>query len=154
MRRDDDLVLLGEGGFARAYLRKSSGLVMKKLNDSSAFDRGIRHRFKREYEIMKSLQGVQGVLRVYEYDEGALSYTMEAGERTLRDFMSEPLPDRTRIAILDQVISAMSEIHARGIIHRDISPTNIFLLRGELKIADFGLGKNLETLASYQTTST
>lgn len=151
---DDDLVLLGEGGFARAYLRKSSGLVMKKLSDSSAFDRGIRHRFKREYEIMKSLQGVQGVLRVYEYDEGTLSYTMEAGERTLRDFMSEPLPDKTRIAILDQVISALSEIHTRGIIHRDISPTNIFLLRGELKIADFGLGKNLETLASYQTTST
>ena len=48
----------------------------------------------------------------------------------------------------------MSEIHKRGIVHRDISPTNIFILKGEVKIADFGLGKNLETLNSYQTINT
>ena len=49
---DDDLILLGEGGFARAYLQKSTGLVVKKLNSELIPDDGCRHRFKREYSIM------------------------------------------------------------------------------------------------------
>lgn len=151
---DEDLILIGSGGFANAYLRKSNGLVVKKLNDASLLDRGIRHRFKREFEIMKGLEGVPGVLKVYDYDEETGSYTMEAGERTLKDFMETPLPERMKLTILEQIITTFAEIHSRGIVHRDISPTNIFVLKGELKVADFGLGKSLETLSSYQTTST
>ncbi|HEL1339140.1 TPA: protein kinase, partial [Streptococcus equi subsp. zooepidemicus] len=39
-------------------------------------------------------------------------------------------------------------------LHRDISPTNIFFVNGIIKIADFGLGKNLNTLTSHQTMDT
>ena len=151
---DDDLVQIGEGGFARAFLQKSTGLVVKKLNEESVLDERARHRFRREFDIMKALSGVRGVLTVYDFDENSYSYTMEAGERTLESFMLEPLPESARILILDQILSAMASMHVQGYIHRDISPTNIFILRGEIKIADFGLGKNLNTLASHKTAST
>ena len=48
----------------------------------------------------------------------------------------------------------MSSVHKRDIIHRDLSPTNIFLFSGRLKIADFGLGKDLNVFYSHQTLKT
>jgi hypothetical protein len=48
----------------------------------------------------------------------------------------------------------MSEVHRRDIIHRDISPNNIFVISGALKIADFCLGKDLHMFTSHQTVHT
>lgn len=151
---NSDLVLIGEGGFAQAFKQVSTGRILKKLMPNAASDAGSRNRFKREFEIMKELSGVPGVLQVYEFDEGTCSYTMEAGEKTLAKFMTETISEQEKIAIIKQVVATMADIHARGYIHRDLSPTNIFILRGAWKIADFGLGKNLNTPSSYRTTST
>lgn len=59
---DDDLILIGSGGFANVYKQKSTGLVVKKLKDDFLTDVGIRSRFKREYNITKSLQGEYGII--------------------------------------------------------------------------------------------
>ena len=48
----------------------------------------------------------------------------------------------------------MSLVHQRDVLHRDLSPTNVFFVDGIIKIADFGLGKNLNTLTSHQTMDT
>ena len=151
---DSDLIPIGKGGFAEAFRQKSTGRVLKKLMPEVALDARNRHRFKREFEIMRDLAEVPGILRVYDFNESNCSYTMEAGETTLLEFMSNPLPEEIKMTIIEQIVSAMADIHTRGYIHRDLSPTNIFLLGGQLKIADFGLGKNLNTIASYQTTNT
>lgn len=45
-------------------------------------------------------------------------------------------------------------MHKRGILHRDLSPTNIFFINGIIKVADFGLGKNINILTSHQTIDT
>lgn len=74
---DDDLILIGSGGFANVYKQKSTGLVVKKLKDDFLTDPGIRSRFKREYSITKSLQGEYGIIQVYTFDEENCSYTME-----------------------------------------------------------------------------
>ena len=151
---DSDLIPIGKGGFAEVFRQKSTGKVLKKLMPEVALDARNRHRFKREYEIMKDLSELPGVLRVFDYDESNCSYTMEAGETTLLEFMGNPLSEQVKMSIIEQIIGTMAAIHSRGYIHRDLSPTNIFLLGGQLKIADFGLGKNLNTLSSYQTTNT
>ena len=151
---DKDLAYVGGGGFANVYRRKSTGLIVKKLKEELILDKGTRHRFRREFQIMSDLDDVPGVLHVYDFDDESCSYTMEEGECTLEAFLTNPLSDSVKTAILRQILLAMKTIHNRGVVHRDISPTNIFILKGEIKIADFGLGKNLETLASYQTRDT
>lgn len=155
IRENDDLVLIGSGGFANVYRQKSTGLIVKKLKDDFLTDRGIRSRFKREYTITKSLQGMFGIIEVYSFDEGNCSYTMEPAETTLEKYvLNNDLPEITKINCIRQILYVMSEVHRRDIIHRDLSDNNIFIISGVLKIADFGLGKDLNVFTSHQTVHT
>lgn len=155
IQESDDLVLIGSGGFANAYRRKSDGLVVKKLKDDYLTDASIRSRFKREYTITKALQGVFGIIEVYSFDEGNCSYTMERAETTLEDYVLKGnLTDESKLKCLRMILYIMSKVHERNIIHRDLSPNNIFVIAGRLKIADFGLGKDLNMFASHQTIHT
>ena len=75
-----DLVLIGSGGFANVYYQKSTCHVVKKLKEDFVTDKGIRSRFKREYEITKSLQDMHGIIKVFAFDEGKCAYSMERAE--------------------------------------------------------------------------
>ena len=152
---NEDLVLIGSGGFANVYKQKSTNKIMKKLKDDFLTDKGIRSRFKREFEITKSLQDAYGIIEVYTFDALSCSYTMEVAEQTLEKYILETLvTDEIRINCIRQILHIMTEVHKRDIIHRDLSPNNIFIIRGMLKIADFGLGKDLNIFTSHQTMHT
>lgn len=154
-RIDEDMVFVGNGGFANVFYQKSTGLIVKKLKEDFLTDKGIRSRFKREFNITQSLQDIPGVIKVFSYDDGACTYTMEKAEKTLYDFISQnDLPLASKVNCIRQMLYVMSEVHKRDIIHRDLSPTNIFIINGRLKIADFGLGKDLNVFASHQTMHT
>lgn len=152
IKQSEDLVHIGSGGFADVYLQKSTGMVLKKLKDSFLDDESIRSRFKREFNITKSLKGLFGVIDVYEYDDGNCSYTMEKAEITLEDYiLKNTLSLENKNTCIRQILFIISEVHKKNIIHRDISPNNIFIISGQLKIADFGLGKDLNVFSSHQT---
>ena len=152
VRENDDLKLIGNGGFANVYQQKSTGLIVKKLKDDFLTDRGIRSRFKREFEITKSLQDAFGIIEVYSFDEGNCSYTMEPAETTLEEYISNnALTEEIKINCIRQILYVMTEVHKRDIIHRDISANNIFIISGMVKIADFGLGKDLNIFTSHNT---
>ena len=85
IEEDDDLELIGSGGFANVYKQKSTCVIIKRLKDDYLTDRGIRSRFKREYNITKSLQDEFGIINVYSFDEGTCSYSMEQAEATLEN---------------------------------------------------------------------
>lgn len=155
MEEDDDLELIGSGGFANVYRQKSTGVIIKRLKDDYLTDRGIRSRFKREYNITKSLQDEFGIINVYSFDEGTCSYSMEQAEATLENYViSNELPVDSKITCIRQILYIMAKVHKRNIIHRDISPNNIFIISGTLRIADFGLGKDLNVFTSHQTIHT
>lgn len=154
-KEDQDLELIGSGGFATVYKQKSTGLVLKKLKEDFATDIGIRSRFKREFNITKSLQDQYGIIRVFIFNEANYSYTMELAECTLEDYLSRHgITDDIRLDCIRQILYIMSEVHKKDIIHRDLSPNNIFILSGKIKIADFGLGKDLKVFTSHQTLHT
>jgi len=150
-----DLILIGSGGFANVYRQQSTGLVVKKLKDDYVADTGIRSRFKREFVITKSLQDVFGIIKVYTFNESNCMYTMEYAETTLEKYVNNnTLTNDIKLNCIRQILYIMSEVHRRNILHRDISPNNIFIISGQIKIADFGLGKDLNAFASHQTVHT
>lgn len=154
-KEDTDLEYLGTGGFANVYVQKSTGHVLKKLKDDYLMDKGVRSRFKREFEITKSLGNEYGIIRVFLYDDKNYSYTMEKAEITLYDYINNnELNEHIKLNCIMQILYIMSIVHEKNIIHRDLSPTNIFLLSGKIIIADFGLGKDLNVLTSHQTIHT
>lgn len=151
----NDLILIGSGGFANVYRQKSTGIVVKKLKDDFLTDRSIRSRFKREFDITKSLEDVYGIINVYSFDASSCSYTMEPAEQTLEEYLSgSSITHEIRVNCIRQILYIMTIVHERDIIHRDLSPNNIFIISGSLKIADFGLGKDLNVLTSHQTITT
>ena len=152
IKENDDLVFVGSGGFADVYKQKSTGLIIKKLKEDFWQDKGIVHRFKREFDITKSLNDLPFIIKVYDYNSNNYSYTMEEAELTLEDYIIDnDLNDDNKINVIRQFLQAIKVVHERDIIHRDISPNNIFIISGMLKIADFGLGKDLNILNSHQT---
>jgi serine/threonine protein kinase len=155
VQEEKDLILIGSGGFANVYRQNSTGLIIKKLKDDFITDQGIRSRFKREYTITKSLQGLFGIITVYSFDEDNCSYVMEPAETTLEKYVLDyELSETSKINCIRQILHVMKEVHERNIIHRDISGNNIFVISGMMKIADFGLGKDLNVFTSHQTIHT
>lgn len=154
-RIDEDLKFIGAGGFANVYLQLSTGYIIKKLKDDFFVDTGIKSRFKREYKITESLQGISMIIKVIDFDEDTYSYRMEQAETTLAEFVKENnLNESSKVTLISQIMDVMSEVHSRNIVHRDLSPTNIFVVGGLVKIADFGLGKDLNIFSSHQTMTT
>jgi len=152
IQENQDMIFIGAGGFAKVFKQKSTGLIVKKLKDEFLSDKGIRSRFKREYNITNSLKDLNGVITVFSFDENTCQYTMEEAETTLEKYVIEhDLNDHIKEKIIRQILTIMRDVHERGIIHRDISPNNIFIISGQLKIADFGLGKDLNVFTSHQT---
>lgn len=155
IKKNEDLVLVGSGGFANVYRQKSTGLIVKKLKDDFLTDIGIKSRFKREFNITKSLQDTFGIIVVYKFDEREYSYTMEPAETTLEKYiLDNEVSEQIKINSIRQILHVMTEVHNRDIIHRDLSPNNIFIMSGVIKIADFGLGKDLKVFTSHQTIHT
>lgn len=155
MEKDKDLEYVGGGGFAEIYLQKSTNVIVKKLREEFYNDKGIKSRFKREFLITKSLNDMDGIIKVHEFNEDDYTYSMERAEQTLEDYIkNNELNQSQKLTCIHQILSIMEKVHKRGIIHRDISPNNILVLNGLLKISDFGLGKDLTMLTSHQTIRT
>lgn len=152
---NDDEIFIGEGGYAYCYYVKSKQLVEKRLKEENYIDQSIVHRFKREFSMTKSLNDLYGIIKVFNFDEKRLAYTMERGECDLFSYIKKnELNDDLKKKIIYQIVYIMQSVHERDIIHRDLSPSNIFIIGGQLKIADFGLGKDLNAFYSHQTMRT
>ena len=128
---------------------------MKKLKEDFWSDEGIRSRFRREYRITKELNDLPGVIQVFDFDEGKFSYSMERAEMTLYEYLTGNEFDlENKIKCIRIIFHIMKSVHERDIIHRDLSPNNIFIMHGQIKVADFGLGKDLNMFTSHQTIHT
>src|SRR6185503_19476760 len=114
----------------------------------------FRNRFLREARAVSALSHPH-IATVHDYGEtteGEPYIVMELvkGE-TLGDLMlGESLTIARAIEVIEQVAEALAEAHRNGVVHRDIKPSNVAINhRGEVKVLDFGLAKqlNLDSLA-------
>ena len=154
---------IGEGAMGAVYLaddeRLGRKVAIKVLPRSAAARAGFIQRFQREADAAGRLNH-PNLVRAFSFgeDQGWYFFVMEYCDGETQDKRlkrGEHVPVDEATAIVLQVARALQYAHERGVIHRDVKPSNIMLASdGTAKILDLGLSKNLhEEKASFLTLS-
>lgn len=156
--RYEIIELIGSGGMANVYKAKCHRLnrmvAVKILKSDMAENDEIRRRFRDESRAVAQLSHAN-IVSVYDVSSsGDTEYiVMELIDGiTLKQYMERrgQMDWRESLHFIIQIMRALEHAHSRGIIHRDIKPQNIMVLRdGSVKVADFGIAclqNNAQTL--------
>ena len=146
--RYEILELIGSGGMANVYKAKCHRLnrmvAVKILKNDLAENADFRRRFRDESLAVAQLSHAN-IVSVYDVSRsGDTEYiVMELVDGiTLKQYMERrgKMDWREALHFITQIMRALSHAHSRGIIHRDIKPQNIMVLRdGSVKVTDFGI---------------
>jgi YVTN family beta-propeller protein len=151
--------LIGRGGMGAVYRAEEEGLgrkvALKVIAPELAQDERFRERFLRESRIAASLDHPH-VIPIYQAGEqdGVLYLAMRYVEGTdLGKLLAEEgaLEPRRAVEILSQVAEALDAAHEKGLVHRDVKPSNVLIAeaagREHCYLADFGLTKRTGSLS-------
>jgi serine/threonine protein kinase len=147
--------LVGEGGMARVYEAHhvrlaTKSFAIKVLNAAHAHQTEVVARFQREAEAASGI-GHPNVADVYD-----VSRTPDGTPYLVSEFLrgtdfATLLKERGKLEVgltvhvVRQVVRALGAAHARGIVHRDVKPENVFLVGDSdaplVKVLDFGISK-------------
>ena len=157
--RYEILEVIGIGGMAVVYKamdhRLNRLVAVKILKDEYSGDADLRRRFQGESQAV-AMMSHPNIVSIYDVSKtDSLDYiVMELIDGiTLKQYMEKkgPLSWRETLHFSMQIAKALEHAHSRNIIHRDIKPHNVMILKdGSVKVADFGIAR----IASAQNTLT
>jgi len=157
--RYEILDVIGTGGMAVVYRARCHRLnrlvAIKILKDELSQDAEFRRRFHAESQAVAMLSHTN-IVNVYDvsHSDNVDYIVMELIDGiTLKQYMQQKqtLNWREALHFSTQIAKALEHAHSRGIIHRDIKPHNIMILKdGSVKVADFGIAR----VSSAQSTLT
>ncbi len=146
---------LGEGGMGTVYAGTHLGIgkevAIKCLNPEMVANKAIVERFKREARAATAAgnEHIVDVTDMGELPDGSPFIVMELMKgRELAELLAEagPLPTGRAVRIMLQICDALAAAHAKGIVHRDMKPENVFLVDRKrdtdfVKVLDFGIAR-------------
>ncbi len=139
---------LGEGGMGVVYLAvdpQQRTVAVKALRQGVDFDPNARHRLAREVETMRRVHSpfVAEVLDADVSSEPPYIVTRYVDGRTLEDMVAEsgPLAGAALARLAYGLASALTAVHAAGVVHRDLKPGNVMLADGRPVVIDFGIAQ-------------
>ena len=142
--------VIRRGGMSTVYLGYQPSLDRLVAIKVLAFpgDPEFAARFEREARSIAALQH-PNILAVYDYgeqdDQAYLVVQYVEDGRTLVDLLREPLPPARALELMERVLAALGYAHERGVVHRDVKPSNILLPSPSWPmLADFGIAKLLQ----------
>jgi streptogramin lyase len=150
-------VVLGRGGMGIVYLaedlRLKRKVALKLLSPEVAHDEQLRGRLLAESELAASLDhpNIVPIYAASEADERVfISMRYVEGEDLKQVLKRGPLSPESTLALVSQVASALDAAHARGLVHRDVKPSNVLIAPAagpegadHVYLADFGLTRRL-----------
>ncbi|HYX87751.1 MAG TPA: protein kinase [Gaiellaceae bacterium] len=149
---------VGRGGMSVVYrardLRLDRPVALKLLTSELAGDERFRTRFLRESRLAAAIEH-PNIIPVYEAGEadGVLYLAMRYVDGVdLARLLGpgQPLEPERALAILARVASALDAAHLRGLVHRDVKPSNVLIggpASDETYLCDFGLSKRVSSLS-------
>lgn len=163
------LGVIGRGGFGITYeagdTRLKRRVAIKELFPDSAVRhgsmvltppharaafRGARERFIREARVLARFTH-PGIVRVYEvFEEHGTAYLVmeRLGGRTLVEILrarNQPFTEDEVLDVAGRVAAALRPVHAAGVLHRDLNPSNVMLTEhGRIVLIDFGLARDFD----------
>jgi serine/threonine-protein kinase len=149
---------IGEGGMGVVWLARDAELerdvAIKLLRPFVAEDPDQRQRFRREARTLAALANAH-IVRVYDYVEAAgqaflvMEY-VDGSNLAETTFGELPLTFAEAAGYGTQIAGALAYAHARGVVHRDLTPANILIERdgGRVVTTDFGLARAARSAGS------
>lgn len=167
--------VLGEGGFGITYLACDLRLDLKvAIKEFFPTDKATRHaassldvttytsavpdgyerskrKFLTEARTMAKMEKqveVVGVRDFFELNNTAYIVMEYVDGTTFRDLVNQEggkIPVETLLKIIEPLFSALSAMHEAGLVHRDISPDNLMLEKGKVRLLDFGCARESAT---------
>jgi tRNA A-37 threonylcarbamoyl transferase component Bud32 len=151
---------LGQGGMSSVYRAVdnqdlTSEAAIKILDSELAQDATSVKRFQREIQICQSLSH-PNILTLYDFGEqnGIFYLVMEKLEgETLATEIDKGVFTPARVAeVCGPMMEALSYLHQREVIHRDVKPDNVFVTRGgRVKLMDFGISRGKQFTVATAT---
>ncbi|MBC9718623.1 serine/threonine protein kinase [Streptomyces sp. TRM66268-LWL] len=153
---------LGAGGMGRVYLGRSAGgrtVAVKVVHPHFALDEEFRARFRREVEAARRV-GAAWTAPVLDADADA-SVPWVATGYVAGPSLSEAVGERGALRVLpDHSVrvlgaglgEALAAVHALGLVHRDVKPSNVLLALDGPRLIDFGIARATDGTASLTST--
>ena len=149
---------IGEGGFGDVYLIEKEKEIYALKKSKVKLDKDKMNQLNKIIDIVKKINNVH-IIRYYSsfLENEHFCVLMEyAGNKNLKHFIenykkkNELIEERIIKFIIIQICKGLIDIHKNKLIHRDLTPDNIFINKNNgIKIGDFGISKILSTNTKY-----
>jgi serine/threonine protein kinase len=149
---------LGAGGMGQVFLGRSAGgrpVAVKVIRADLAGDVNFRARFRQEVAAARKVNGLYTALVVDADPDGQMPWlaTAYVPGPSLADAVEShgKLPAEAVLALAAGLAEGLHAIHAAGLVHRDMKPTNVLLAYDGPRVIDFGISRAAEASALTHT---